>query len=191
METKISILKELLETSRSLQSELIRIEATSFSKERLSSAAARVIVLLHDSGALSVPYIGRATGSSRQNIQMVVNRLQRAGVVMAETNPHHKRSSRVVLTERGEKLHQFIVSKQNRLFRSMTEDVSEEDLRAANRCLQTLTRQLKPTPVLKQGQEKSAREVDSPERATESASPESREQSPPPMEEEDNPLSLL
>ena len=49
----------------------------------------------------NVPQIARATGTSRQNIQMVVNRLQRSGYIELMTNPSHKRSPRVVLTERG------------------------------------------------------------------------------------------
>jgi DNA-binding MarR family transcriptional regulator len=183
--------EDLIAATRSLQSELNRAETSSYAKEHLSPAAARVIVLLHGSGALSVPYIGRAVGTSRQNIQMVINRLRRAGVVTAELNPHHKRSSRIVLTERGEQLHQFIVSRQNKLFRSVLEGVSEEELRTATRCLRTLAAQLNPAAAQKQPPAPRPRKNQPSSRVNSPPSPLADPERLPPLEEEERPLSLL
>jgi hypothetical protein len=48
-----------------------------------------------------VPQIARTRFSSRQNIQILINRLQQEGLVEFFTNPDHKRSALVRLTPRG------------------------------------------------------------------------------------------
>ena len=48
-----------------------------------------------------VAWIPRDLGGHRQNVQRIVNDLQKEGLVEFDPNPHHKRAQLVVLTEKG------------------------------------------------------------------------------------------
>ena len=67
----------------------------------LPAGGTSVLKLLSRFGALTVPQMARLDCSSRQNIQIIVNRLQKEGCVEFAPNPGHKRSDLVRLTERG------------------------------------------------------------------------------------------
>src|SRR5947207_4262768 len=48
-----------------------------------------------------VAWLARDMGANRQNVQRVVNDLVREGFVAMAPNPHHRRASLVVLTDKG------------------------------------------------------------------------------------------
>lgn len=48
-----------------------------------------------------VAWLARNLGANRQNVQRIVNDLERDGLVAFETNPHHRRAQLVVLTDKG------------------------------------------------------------------------------------------
>jgi DNA-binding MarR family transcriptional regulator len=48
-----------------------------------------------------VAWLARDLGANRQNVQRIVNDLQKEGLVAFETNPHHRRAQLVVLTDNG------------------------------------------------------------------------------------------
>src|SRR6201994_2212454 len=48
-----------------------------------------------------VAWLARDMGGNRQNVQRIVNDLQKLGLVTLEVNPHHRRASLVVLTDNG------------------------------------------------------------------------------------------
>src|SRR6476659_73839 len=48
-----------------------------------------------------VAWLARNLGANRQNVQRIVNDLERDGLVVFEVNPHHRRAQLVVLTEKG------------------------------------------------------------------------------------------
>ena len=48
-----------------------------------------------------VAWLARDLGANRQNVQRIVNHLEREGLVSFETNPHHRRAQLVVLTDKG------------------------------------------------------------------------------------------
>jgi DNA-binding MarR family transcriptional regulator len=54
-------------------------------------------------GNLTVPQIARERSTSRQNIQILVDRLAAQGRIELVTNPAHKRSGLVRLTEKGKR----------------------------------------------------------------------------------------
>jgi DNA-binding MarR family transcriptional regulator len=62
-----------------------------------------VLRALREHGDQTVPQIGRLRGTSRQNIQIVVNRLAAEGFVEFVRNPAHKRSELVRLTDAGQR----------------------------------------------------------------------------------------
>ena len=51
--------------------------------------------------AQPVAWLARDMGGNRQNVQRIVNDLQKMGFVTLEVNPHHRRASLVVLTDKG------------------------------------------------------------------------------------------
>ena len=48
-----------------------------------------------------VAWLARDLGANRQNVQRIINDLNREGLVAFEANPHHKRAQLVVLTSKG------------------------------------------------------------------------------------------
>ena len=48
-----------------------------------------------------VAWLARNLGANRQNVQRIVNDLERDGLVTFEANPHHRRAQLVVLTDKG------------------------------------------------------------------------------------------
>src|SRR5215813_10874943 len=68
----------------------------------LPNATRAALQVLQRLGPQTVPQIARARFSSRQNIQILINRLQEEGLVEFVTNPDHKRSALVQLTPRGQ-----------------------------------------------------------------------------------------
>src|SRR5689334_6217236 len=68
----------------------------------LPTASRAALQLLQRCGPQTVPQIARVRFSSRQNIQILINRLQQEGLVELFTNPDHKRSALVRLTPRGQ-----------------------------------------------------------------------------------------
>jgi DNA-binding MarR family transcriptional regulator len=67
----------------------------------LLGAEHAVLDIIERVGALTVPQIARERSTSRQNIQILVDRLAAQGRIELVTNPAHKRSDLVRLTERG------------------------------------------------------------------------------------------
>ena len=77
-----------------------RLKATD-PRVAIPGASRAALQVLQRFGPQTVPQIARARFSSRQNIQILINRLKDEGLVEFATNPHHKRSALVHLTSRG------------------------------------------------------------------------------------------
>jgi len=67
----------------------------------IPSASRAALQVLQRYGPQTVPQIARARFSSRQNIQILINRLKDEGLVEFVNNPDHKRSALVRLTSQG------------------------------------------------------------------------------------------
>jgi len=48
-----------------------------------------------------VAWLARDMGANRQNVQRIINDLHKQGLVVFESNPHHRRAQLVVLTDKG------------------------------------------------------------------------------------------
>ena len=70
----------------------------------IPAASLAALLVLQRSGPQTVPQIAQARCSSRQNIQILMNRLQQEGLVEFASNPGHKRSALVRLTEHGQSI---------------------------------------------------------------------------------------
>lgn len=80
---------------------LNQLGRTPSSSGGLPAAAHGVLQLLARHGPQTVPQIARQRSTSRQNIQMLINRLAGQGFVELRSNPAHRRSGLVSLTGRG------------------------------------------------------------------------------------------
>src|SRR4029077_13051800 len=93
-----------------------------------------VLLVLGRNNGQTVPEIARARCTSRQNIQIVVNRLRAEGLASLTSNPTHKRSALVHLTEKGKNLFQQIELAEAKLLRDVLADLSQEELVSATKC---------------------------------------------------------
>ena len=98
--------------------------------------------LLLDNGPQTVPTIARARQTSRQNIQIAVNRLKKAGYVGLVTNPVHKRSVLGRLTEQGQRALTGAEEEDERSFVSLFGQISEAELASATAMLRRLRSEL-------------------------------------------------
>jgi len=86
-------------------------------------------------GPRTVPQIARMRGTSRQNIQIVVNRLDREGHVELRPNPAHKRSDLVLLTEKGRAAAEEVLSSRNGVRELLRAKISGSQVTAATELL--------------------------------------------------------
>jgi DNA-binding MarR family transcriptional regulator len=97
-----AVFEELVAEINTLNTLLRKHAARQLRSESLAPAELRVLQILHERGPQTVPDIGRFRLTSRQNIQITVNRLKNAGLVELSPNPAHKRSDLVRLTGAGQ-----------------------------------------------------------------------------------------
>ena len=89
-----------------------------------------------------VAWLARDLGANRQNVQRIVNDLQKEGLISFEPNPHHKRAQLVVLTPKGRQTFEAAIDLYNPLVEALAEDLSPEDVQAAQRVLSALRTKL-------------------------------------------------
>src|SRR5512147_1654587 len=82
-------LEELFTEINSLAICLKKSSAALHHQDNLPPGGRTVLTIVNQSGELTVPQIARSHSSSRQNIQVLVNRLARMGLVVATSNPAH------------------------------------------------------------------------------------------------------
>lgn len=89
-----------------------------------------------------VAWLARDLGANRQNVQRIVNDLQKEGLVSFAPNPHHKRAQLVVLTPKGRQTYESALSLYNPLVEELAEDLPPEDVETAQRVLSALRTKL-------------------------------------------------
>jgi len=95
------------------------------------------VIALSNSG-LTVPGIARVLGQSRQAVQRITDVMVTDGLLSYQTNPKHKRSVLVVLTEEGKTAYQALRDVQDPWAIRNTEDIPIEDLDAGLRLVHRL-----------------------------------------------------
>jgi len=105
-----------------------------------------VLLVLGRSGGQTVPEIARVRSTSRQNIQIVVNRLKAEGLAECTTNPTHRRSALVRLTEKGRQMFRQLEMAEAKLLDDVLVELSQEELVSATKCLQRLRQALAAEP---------------------------------------------
>ncbi|MGY3440369.1 MULTISPECIES: MarR family winged helix-turn-helix transcriptional regulator [unclassified Bradyrhizobium] len=85
-----------------------------------------------------VAWLARDLGAARQNVQRIVNDLERDGLVTFETNPHHRRAQLVVLTDKGQQAFDAAMRLQLPWVNGLADGLSMKDIEAMRRVVSTL-----------------------------------------------------
>jgi DNA-binding MarR family transcriptional regulator len=115
-----------------------RVQATS----DLPAGGSNVLRMLNRFGSLTVPQMARLDSTSRQNIQTIVNRLERAGCVVLSPNPAHKRSELVKLSDRGIASLEVVSRSADSYRKKLLPHLSKADLARASGLLRTIRKAL-------------------------------------------------
>ena len=89
-----------------------------------------------------VAWLARNLGANRQNVQRIVNDLQSEGLVVFETNPHHRRAQLVVLTDKGQQAYDVAMRLQAPWINGLADGVSVKDIETVERVVAKLRRNL-------------------------------------------------
>lgn len=89
-----------------------------------------------------VAWLARDIGGNRQNVQRIINDLERDGLVAFAPNPHHKRAQLVVLTDKGKKAFSSAMALQAPWVNELADGVAAKELEAVHRIVVTLRTRL-------------------------------------------------
>jgi DNA-binding MarR family transcriptional regulator len=112
----------------------------------LPAGAGSILQILEHHGARTVPQIARTRFTSRQNIQILVNRLAREGLIQFTDNPAHKRSDLVILTAKGEEVLAGVGKRRQQLLDHLAAQFSEQELLSGTTLLRNLRQALAERP---------------------------------------------
>lgn len=89
-----------------------------------------------------VAWLARDMGANRQNVQRIINDLEKDGLVAFEANPHHRRAQLVVLTDKGRQTFDAAMRLQVPWINSLSEGLAVKDLQTMHRLIIALRRRL-------------------------------------------------
>ena len=104
----------------------------------ITSAMRGVMESLEIVGEQTVPQIAKTKGVSRQHIQLLVDALGEAELIGIFTNPQHKRSSLVRLTESGAEAFKEIRRKEVVILEEMAAEMDADALSLTTQTLSSL-----------------------------------------------------
>jgi DNA-binding MarR family transcriptional regulator len=108
----------------------------------LTAAHRAMLESLFRDGPQTVPSLARGRSVSRQNIQVLVNRLLELGLADAQANPHSLRSPIIALTDAGRRRFEAMRRREHRAFAAASLPVSAKRLREATETLEALRQHL-------------------------------------------------
>ncbi|WP_437362747.1 MarR family winged helix-turn-helix transcriptional regulator [Inquilinus limosus] len=89
-----------------------------------------------------VAWLARDMGANRQNIQRIVNDLEKEGLVAFRPNPHHRRAQLVVLTDKGRETFDAAMRLQAPWVNGLSEGLLAEDVGTTHGVIAALRRKL-------------------------------------------------
>ena len=89
-----------------------------------------------------VAWMARDMGANRQNVQRIVNDLEREGFVAFQPNPHHRRAQLVVLTDKGRQAYDAALSRQIPWVDDLAEGLAPDDIKTALNVMSALRNKL-------------------------------------------------
>src|SRR3984893_19133960 len=109
----------------------------------LTSARWQVLgAIAYAEHAQPVAWLARDMGGNRQNVQRIVNDLRKTGLVTLEVNPHHRRASLVVLTDKGSRTFDEPMRVQAPWANLLSEDLAIKDIDTTRRVVAALRKKL-------------------------------------------------
>jgi DNA-binding MarR family transcriptional regulator len=108
---------------------------------RLTSARWQVLGALQN-GPLTIPQIARSVGSTRQSVRRLIELLARQGHVETVSNPHHRKSDLVRLTDNGVKAFNKLKQRQRNWHPRIMAGVNPSALRQAATLLRHIREQI-------------------------------------------------
>jgi DNA-binding MarR family transcriptional regulator len=89
-----------------------------------------------------VSWLARDLGANRQNVQRIVNDLNKDGLVALEANPHHRRAQLVVLTDKGKRAFEAAMDLQAPWVNDLADGFLVRDIGTVRRVIMTLRKKL-------------------------------------------------
>jgi DNA-binding MarR family transcriptional regulator len=108
--------------------------------DRFRATRKEILQAIADHEGLTVPHLARIIGTSRQNIQFIIDRLKSEGCVDTSDNPAHKRSPLFSLTPHGSEVLVLASRAESRMSERL--DLSEAQILAALQVLSHISQQL-------------------------------------------------
>jgi DNA-binding MarR family transcriptional regulator len=131
----IEALMGLIEETVAVHLQLQVVTEELHGHSELSRACRGVLRDLSRLGPRTVPQLARGRPVSRQNVQMLVNRLIAENFAEFLRNPEHKRSQLVRLTSRGKAFLEEMEKRETTLLSTLDLDLSLDELRVGARVL--------------------------------------------------------
>jgi len=85
-----------------------------------------------------VAWLARDMGANRQNVQRIVNDLEKEGLVAFETNPHHRRAQLIVLTDKGKQTFDETMRLQTPWINDLADGLRIEDIETTRKVMATM-----------------------------------------------------
>lgn len=139
-------LEVLFEESAALANRLKKNARLLHRNDNLSASGRGLLQTLQLHGAMTVPQLAASRSTSRQNIQVLVDRLAEAGFIEFVTNPGHKRSVLVALTGAGRAILASANEREAVLLGNLLPHTASSQLREATELLRKLRFQLGGEP---------------------------------------------
>ena len=89
-----------------------------------------------------VAWLARDLGANRQNVQRIVNDLQKEELVAFAPNPHHRRAQLVALTDKGRRTYDAAMRLQAPWVDGISDGLLVKDIETAHRVIAALRRKL-------------------------------------------------
>jgi DNA-binding MarR family transcriptional regulator len=85
-----------------------------------------------------VAWLARDMGANRQNVQRIINDLEKEGLVAFEANPHHRRAQLVTLTDKGKRTFDAAMELQAPWVNHLSNGLSVKDIQTVHRVVRAL-----------------------------------------------------
>lgn len=95
-----------------------------------------------------VAWLARDLGGNRQNVQRIVNDLQKEGLVEFKPNPHHRRAQLVVMTEKGRQAFNSAMQLWTPWANSLASDLSTKDIGTMAAVMKALRKKLETSSAV-------------------------------------------
>jgi DNA-binding MarR family transcriptional regulator len=104
----------------------------------VTTAMRAVMETLSDAGPMTVPQIAKVKGVTRQHIQLLADALVEGGFASVKENPAHRRSSLIVLTDKGRRAFAKMRAREAPLIEEISAEFDAQELDRATAVLTRL-----------------------------------------------------